>query len=184
LRALAALVIAGAVLSGGCRGTPTVSPVAARPVPGLSEARYFESLLARCDPPLGWSPEPLKQSGRHTHQVWLSPSKQTAYGVIHFSLPLPVSTDLALWGFLREMKRSEGGSQLLEKQWDANLDGLRFVAEGGLYTIRANLLVRGFDGWAIYAGTLRDGELIPDEIALAVAAREHTEVGKLTRTDR
>jgi hypothetical protein len=183
LRAVAALVICVALLSGGCRSTRKVS-VAAHPTTSLADAGYIESLMAKCNPPPGWLPQPLKQSGRHTHQVWLSPSKQTAYGVIHFSLPLPVSTDLALWGFLREMKRTEGESRLIEKQWDANLDGLRFVAEGGLYTIRTNLLVRGFDGWAVYAGTLRDGEQIPAEIALAVEAREHTEVGKLTKTDR
>jgi hypothetical protein len=183
LRAVVSLVIVSALLSGGCRSAPRVSATS-RPSTAPYGAIYIESLRATCDPPPGWAPQPLKQSGRHTHQVWLSPSKQTAYGVIHFSLPLPVSTDLALWGFLREMKRSEGEARLLTRQWDANLDGLRFVAEGGLYTIRTNLFVRGFDGWAIYAGTLRNGELIPDEITRAATAREHTVVGKLTRTGR
>ena len=105
---------------------------------------------------------------------WLSPTGRTAYGVIHFSLPLPVGHELALWGFLREMRRSEGEAQLLSKGWDANSGLMRFVAQGGLYLVRSNLFVTGRQGWVCYAGTLKKEPIEPDELALAEIAREHT----------
>jgi hypothetical protein len=39
------------------------------------------------------------------------------------------------------------------------------------------MITRGWKGWAIYAGTLRSKEIVPDELALAELAREHTRVG-------
>lgn len=130
---------------------------------------------ARVTPPLDWKPDPLKTSDRHNHQVWISPDGGTAYGVIHFTLPLPVGEDLALRGFLAEMKKSEGEATLLSKNRDG--DRLRFVAEGGKYRIRGILLTRGFRGWAVYAGTLRSLPVAVDELALAVQARENTALG-------
>src|SRR5581483_935550 len=73
-----------------------------------SELRYVESVDAYAAVPAGWHADPLKVSATHKHQVWLSPTGHTAYGIIHFTLPLPVGHDLALWGFLENMKRSEG----------------------------------------------------------------------------
>jgi len=136
-------------------------------------------LQAICVPPLGWKPDPLKRSSTHVHEVWISPSGRTAYGVIHFELPLPVGHDLALWGFLNQMRASEGEANLLEKKWDANLGGLRFVAEGGQYIVRTNLFVHGFSGWAIYAGTLRAFPINQAELELAERAREDTVVGPI-----
>jgi hypothetical protein len=132
---------------------------------------------ARVAPPVGWKLDPYKTSSSHKHAVWLSPTGRTAYGVIYFSLPLPVGHDVTLWGFINEMRRSEGEATLVSKQWDENLRGLRFVARGGRYVVRTNLIVRGFHGWACYAGTLRDQEVMADELALAEQAREHTGFG-------
>jgi hypothetical protein len=171
-------------ITAGCR----TSPRHAAPLPmpsglptddGLDSATYADALAATVSPPEGWKPDVLKESGRHKHRVWLSPTGRTAYGVIHFSLPLPVGHDPVLWYFLREMKRSEGEAELLSKQWDPNLRAVRFVAQGGLYTIRTNLLVRGFNGWAVYAGTLTSDPIAIDELELAERAREHTIVGRL-----
>ena len=127
--------------------------------------------------PAGWHADPLKSSSQHTHQVWVSPSGHTAYGVIHFNLPLPVGTDLALWGFLSQMKKSEGEAKLISKNYDDVIGGLRFVAEGGLYIVRTNLITSGFEGWAIYAGTLRKYPVNVDELREAEMARENTRVG-------
>jgi hypothetical protein len=132
-----------------------------------------------CIPPLHWKPDPLKQSSTHTHEVWLSPTGRTAYGVIYFHLPLPVGHDLALWGFLNQMRASEGEATLIEKKWDPNLGALRFVAEGGQYTVRTNLFVHGFSGWAVYAGTLRAYPVDQAELELAERAREDTAVGPI-----
>jgi hypothetical protein len=130
-------------------------------------------------PPVGWQKEPLKTSDRHKHQVWLSPSGNTAYGVIRFTMPLPVGPDLALrHGILPEMRRTEGEATLISSQRDDRLPGLRFVAEGGKYRLRTNLMTRGWKGWAVYAGTLRENDVNPAELELAELARERTEINR------
>jgi hypothetical protein len=83
-----------------------------------------------------------------------------------------------LWIFMQEMKRTEGAAELLSRNWDANHRMLRFVARGGVYTVRTNLVVRGFSGWAVYAGTLTQRAVAPDELALAERARELTLLGQ------
>ncbi|MCC7350484.1 MAG: hypothetical protein IT446_07935 [Phycisphaerales bacterium] len=180
-RLLIALMLAAALA--GCQ-SPTRRTIAATgpSMVGLSSPREVDPVEAICTPPLGWKPEPLKHSGRHDHQVWLSPSGHTAYGVIHFSLPLPVNADFVLPFFLREMKKSEGEAILLSKEADAALPGVRFVAEGGLYKMRSNLIVRGWQGWAIYAGTLRKEAINPSELELAERARDNTRIGTAQET--
>jgi hypothetical protein len=129
-------------------------------------------------PPRGWQPDSLKRTGRHAHQAWISPSGHTAYGVIRMNLPLPfIGPDRVLKGFLDEMRRSEGQATLLSRTTDRRLPGIRFVAEGGQYKLRTNLVVRGFRAWAVYAGTRRDAEEVPGELNLAEQARELTKIG-------
>jgi hypothetical protein len=144
---------------------------------GLVPPQANQAVQAMVVPPLGWKPEPLKSSARHNHQVWISPSGSTAYGVIYINLPFPVGSELTLWGFLQEMQRVEGQANLISKENDPHLQGLRFVAEGGLYTIRANLIVNGFNAWAVYAGTLKEKPINEQELTLARSAREQTTVG-------
>jgi hypothetical protein len=144
----------------------------------LTAPEPFEPVEAVVAPPAGWRQEPLKSSAKHNHQVWLSPSGNTAYGIIRFKLPWPVGPETVLrMGFLPEMKRTEGEATLISSERDSSLPGLRFVAEGGKYRLRTNLITRGWKGWAIYAGTLRQNEIVPDELTLAELAREHTSVG-------
>jgi hypothetical protein len=160
-------------------GCSHVAPRAAsQPVSSdLSPPTYLTSIDARATPPVGWHADPLKRSPAHAHQVWISPSGHTAYGIIHFTLPVPVGYDLAVWGFLQNMKLREGEATLISKKWDPNLNGLRFVAEGGLYCVRTNLFVNGLTGWAVYAGTLRKEQINSDELLLAEQAREATSFG-------
>ena len=144
----------------------------------LTPAEPNATVEAVVTPPAGWRAEPLKSSARHKHQVWLSPSGNTAYGVIRFKMPLPAGADAALrFGVLPEMRRTEGEARLISSDRDPSLPGLRFVAEGGKYRLRSNLITRGWRGWVIYAGTLRASEIVTDELALAELAREHTAVG-------
>ena len=70
------------------------------------------------------------------------------------------------------MRKTEGEATLLSKRWDSDLHALRFTATGGPHTIRSSLFVRGFDGWAIYAGTLKNETIEPAELELAERARE------------
>jgi hypothetical protein len=153
---------------------------ASRMVPepaGLSEPVVLSTVQARCAPPVGWALQPREQSKTHTQELWFSPTGDTAYGVIRFSLPLPVGADTVLWFFLRELRQREGEARLISKQQDPQLNGLRFVAEGGKYLVRTNLTTSGFHGWAVYAGTRRDRDIRQDELEMAELARENTETG-------
>ena len=133
------------------------------------------SRLIATIPGLGMLPGGIgTQPPQHAHQTWISPSGHTAYGIIRFKLPLPVGHELALFGFLQNMKAREGEASLISKQWDPRIDGMRFVAEGGLYKVRTNLFVHGLVGWATYAGTLRAYPVDEAELALAEQARERT----------
>lgn len=165
-----ALLLLAIVSLTGCAARHTPSN---RALPSTLPA----GLAAACVPPRGWTMEPLKQTTRHAHQLWLSPTGHTAYGVIRFSLPLPVGPETVLWFFLREMRASEGEARLISKRRDSDLKGLRFVAEGGQYVVRTNLTTRGLRGWAVYAGTRRDRDILPSELALAELARENTKTG-------
>jgi hypothetical protein len=101
---------------------------------------------------------------------------------MHFTLPVPVGPDIVEWYFLREMRRKQGDAVLISSQKDPNLPGIRFVAEGGPYCIRVNLITRGWEGWAVYAGTLRGQPINQNELDLAERAREYTQVGAVEKT--
>jgi hypothetical protein len=183
LRACALACIA--LFACGCQGNAT-RPVSRSAVAisapsyeriGLTGPIPVMSVRALCDPPIGWLPDPLKQDERHTHQVWVSPTRKTAYGVIHFGIPLPVGLSFVYWNFLAEMKRKQGYANLIEKHYDAQLPGMRFVVDDPIYRVRFNLIVNGFEGWAVYAGTLRAEAIDAAELQLAEKAREHTVLG-------
>ncbi|CAN5556840.1 hypothetical protein BH10PLA1_BH10PLA1_08290 [soil metagenome] len=164
------LVIAGMA---GCASKPAASRSTTRP-----GGQWVDSVVALCYPPTGWIREPLKSSSRHQHQIWVSPRGGTAYGVIHFSLPFPLTDDLVLWGFMNEMKRSEGSAELLSRQPALDLSGIRFVARGGLYTVRVNLTADGWEGWAVYAGTKNERQIDATELIEAQIARDQTVTGR------
>ena len=145
---------------------------------GLSEPKPVPAVDALTHPPVGWTAEELKTSKDHAHQVWLSPSGKTAYGIIHFGLPLPVPATWILDPFLQEMKKSEGEATLIGSPLkDDALPGVRFTVEGGEYKMRINLICKGFRAWAVYAGTRRADEEVPAELEIAERAREKTKVG-------
>ena len=90
--------------------------------------------------------------------------------------PLPVGLNIALAGFLTHMRQDKGEATLMERHDDPSLPGIRFVAEDRVYVIRAILLVEGWEGWAIYAGTLRGRPTDDAELLLAQNAREQTRI--------
>jgi hypothetical protein len=100
------------------------------------------------------------------------------------SLPLPIGPDLAVWGFLREMRKRYNDGRLMHRQDDPDLPGVRFVAEGGPYRIHTNLILRGRSGWAVYAGTRRDRPENPTELHVAERARDKTRVGVVEQASR
>jgi hypothetical protein len=176
------------ILIAGCQSKysnlPTYQP-STQPLlsTGLMDPEPLEAVDAVVVPPVGWKAEPFKGSERHAHQVWLSPTDKTAYGVIHFGLPLPVPATWVLGSFLDEMKKSEGEANVIgQPTKDDSLPGVRFTVEGGDYKMRINLICKGFRGWAVYAGTRRNQEEIPAELELAEKARENTKVGEAKAT--
>jgi hypothetical protein len=171
-----AAVFAGARLT----ASPTAVSDASSDVADDAFAEPFadSELEAVVIPPAGWEPDPIKRSRTHAHQAWLSPSRRTAYGVIRINLPLPfVGPDTVLPRFLEQMRQTEGEARLLSRYNDPRLPGIRFVAEGGQYRLRANLITRGFRAWAVYAGTLRGQDEVPEELQLAEMSREETRIG-------
>ena len=181
----ACLTLSLLLVGTGCQNKYSNLPVYERPVnvkPVVESAfappQSLATIDAVCVPPAGWKMEPLKSSEDHHHQVWLSPSGHTAYGVIHFGLPMPVSAGWVLDPFLKEMKKSEGEALLIgQPMRDDSLPGIRFTVEGGLYKMRINLICRGWRGWAVYAGTLRTEPEVPEELELAEWAKDMTKVG-------
>lgn len=173
-----ALALVALVL--GCQSSrpivPVTQPATVPAVAGLNPPMANRAVDAWCAPPVGWKLDQTKADFRHTHQIWKSPSGSTAYGVIEMYLPLPVGPDWVLSGFIDNMRKKEGSAELLSKQADPTLPGTRFVAEGGLYKIRVNLIVQGWRAWAVYAGSLRDKAINQQELMLAEAARDHTHV--------
>ncbi len=183
----------------GAAVIPLVQGCSQRPKPNLNQIRaqwkspdtrdltlptFDGDVVAVCDPPVGWKPKALKVGANNVRQTWVSPTGSTAYGVIFFKLPLPAGLNLVLAGFLNEMKATEGQATLISRQDDPNLPGLRFVAEGGLHRIRANLIVDGWEGWAVYAGTFRSRPVVENELETAIRARENTHVGRPENPDR
>lgn len=161
-----------ALLAVGCRTAP-ISPggESAR----LSDPVFESGLNATVVPPVGWTRQEVSRAFNHLHENWVSPSGKTSYGIIHFMMPIPVGTENAFrYGFLAQMKRDEGEANVLEQAWDESIEGLRFVAEGGRYRIRTFFVVRGLRGWAVYAGTLKNEQVIEPELELAERAREAT----------
>lgn len=169
----------------GCQSYPVATLESGKVAPaGLTGPVAVPAVRAICEPPEGWIAKPLEVERGRVQQTWVSPSGSTAYGVIAFRLPLPVGSDLALWGFLGEMRKQYNEGRLLSKKEDAALPGVRFMAEGGPYRLRTNLIVRGLSGWAVFAGTLRDRPENPAELELAERAREGTLVGLVEHAAR
>jgi hypothetical protein len=155
---------------------PTAVQIQSAVTDGLTAPAPDDSLKAVVVPPIGWKPEPPKVDEKHRHQIWLSPSGNTAYGIIYFKLPLPVGLNITLDGIMRQMKATEGEGNLLDRKDDDQLPGIRFTAQGGQYLIRAYLVVDGFHGWMVYAGTKRKFPVNEAELKTATDARDQTRV--------
>lgn len=169
------LCIAAFFVCAGCQPARRPATAPATSQPGLVfPFENWPGIHARVDPPPGWVAQPLKLDARHAHQVWVSPTGDSAYGVIYFKLPIPVSAEFVLPFFMHAMKAKEGEATLVSKVDDPKLPGVRFEAEGGLYHIQANLMTAGFEGWAVYAGRLQHKAPNERELALARLARSRT----------
>ena len=178
-------MISMTLMAGGCCCAP---PAKATPDTTLSRQDGLEALLplapvnAWVDPPIGWRRDKFDVDAKHAHVTWVSPSGDTAYGVVMMNLPFPVGPDMVLWGFLSHMQASDKRADLVSKHRAPDLPGLRFEAESGLYRIRVNLTVHNWQAWAVYAGTVLTKPENAAELALAEKSRDHTQVAMPTET--
>jgi len=179
--AMLALVMGAGVI--GCQSPyanlpdyhPSTQPIASS---GLQEPKPFAPADAVVVVPQGWEADKLKQEDNYSHQVWKSPSGNTCYGIIHFGMPLPLPASLVLPKYLDAMKESEGEANVVgQPQKDDALPGIRLTVECGDYRMRTNFICKGFGGWSVYVGTLRNKPEQPAEIELAERAREKTKIG-------
>lgn len=139
-------------------------------------SRLMPVVDALVDPPVGWAEKPLRADVRHVHASWISPSGDTAYGVILINLPLPVGPEMVLWGFLNKLRETDQEGELHAQTNAPDLPGLRFIAESGQYLLNVSLTVRGWHAWAVYAGSLKSRPINARELEMAQRARDHTRV--------
>ena len=149
------------------------------------DGRFDPRVEAFILPPQGWEMDPPKINDVRTHLTWLSPTGDTAYGVVYFDVPMIASFmpggrflhDKAADGYLEEFGKEVGGATEVAREYDDDLNAMRVTADGGPYRVRNVLRIRGRKGWSVYAGTLLANDVRADELAVAVAAREATRVG-------
>jgi hypothetical protein len=172
-----AIAVVCALAAGGCGAKPAVAPSAPATLPSLLEAGVFDpQLRATVHPPAGWrEAEPRVSSNSH-QRIWISPSGDTALGVIRFELPLPLGHDLALWGFVQTMRREDGRAELLGKRWDDAKQAMRFEVDGQQYRLDAWMRVQGSAGWCGYVGVLREKPANVAEVEVATEAREAVQI--------
>jgi hypothetical protein len=145
---------------------------------GLADSQGIEAIKAVVKPPVGWHLDPVKESDGSLNYTWKSPTGKTAFGVIHFGMPFPVPTWVVYPNVIQKMKEHEGEANVITGPLkDENLPGMRFTVDTGDYRMRSNLITKGFSGWIVYAGTLRNDEEVPAELELAEKSREKTRVG-------
>ena len=149
---------------------------------GLLVGKTVDELESTVFAPEGWTLELHKERDNSEHRTWVSPTGKTAFGVIFFKLPLPVGAELAFkYGFLPAMRQAEGEAKVIEQSWNRATRSLDFVVEGGKYTLRAAMFVRGLRGWTYYAGTLRGQDEDQIELKLAEDARDWTKQERAPR---
>ena len=176
------------VLGCGCQHADPAAPVVALALPAtapttapasrpVATAASPAELRAQPVPPANWRPEPTERDKQSVRQVWVSPTRETGYGIVYFSMPLPFGPGLALPGFIGETTKAKGPTTLISRQADPRTGGISFIADLPLYRMHGIIQTRGFSGWVVYATTTRGHPVQDDEFALAVQARDATNVG-------
>jgi hypothetical protein len=177
---LSAACLSLAWLSGCCSPNIPLQPPTTQSLSaiGLSDPYPIPQVDAVVAPPAGWRADSIIAESDNTHQVFVSPTGDTAYGIIHFKMPLPVPASWTYPSFLSNMKERAGeATVIVPAQKDDTLPGLRFTVDSGDYRMRINLICKGLRGWSVYAGSLRARPENVREIELAERARDATVTG-------
>jgi hypothetical protein len=190
VRASVVAISMGAAIA-GCASKPEAFPTrhhaaelayaddAMIPATQRSDLHTFSHFSLYASPPEGWTMKDNTGDPRVEHVIWTSPSGNTAFGTIFFTLPFPFGHDITFnYGFLAEARRREGSAEVIEKHWDPEIEGLRFTVKTPRFTVEAKFFVRGKRGWAAYAGTKTTQPVNEAELQQARQAREDAEFGE------
>lgn len=135
---------------------------------GLEPEHRDMSVKAVIGTPYHWEFMPITRTPFYTHEQWRSPSTHTAVGILHATLPLPLSADAVVWLARREYSRKENDGKVLG-QWTDSLGRAWFEGENDRYHARGYVVVKGFDAWFVYCGYRI--KYPPDLAEISVAAR-------------
>ena len=170
---LVVLAAAGA----GCQTTPSVSVPrllnyqAMIDFSGLSSVQQYDVVKAQAAPPQSWRELVPKRSSLYTDMQWRAPSGNTAVGVAHVKMPLPLNAQTLVWfAKSRYAKQSEDGRVI--GQWVDDLGRSWFEAENNKYHVRGYIMTKGFEAWIIYSGFKTQQPIDTSELALGARAME------------
>ena len=157
---------------------------------GLAPARPIQGLEVSAAVPRTWELLPASSHALFTHRQWRSPDRATAVGVVHLTLPLPMSAKTIVW--LAKSKYGgdaaakpdptpvtkpdgtkprvvPGGPPRLTNEWSDPIGREWVEAENDRYHVRGYVVTCGFDAWVVYTGYKRQG--VPDPVGRLLAER-------------
>ena len=143
----------------GCQTTPPVSVPrllnyqAMIDFSGLSSVQQYDVVKAQAAPPQTWKELVPKRSSMYNDMQWRAPSGNTAVGVAHVKMPLPLDARTLVWfAKSRYAKQSEDGR--LIGQWVDDLGR------------------SWFEAWIIYSGFKTQEPIDTSELALGARSME------------
>ena len=171
---LLAVITAGGA---GCQSAPPLSMhrlinhQAMIDFSGLGSVQQYDAVKAQAAVPQSWKELALKRGPMYTDMQWRAPSGNTAVGVAHCRMPLPLDARALVWfAKSRYAKQSEDGRVL--GQWVDELNRSWFEAANNKYHVRGFIVTKGFEAWIIYSGFKTQEPSDISELALAARAME------------
>lgn len=138
---------------------------------GLAPLKQYEIVKAEAAPPHSWKELVPKRTSLFTDMQWRAPSGNTAVGVAHVKMPLPLDARAVVWfAKQRYSKQSEGGRVI--GQWVDDLGRSWFEAANNKYHVRGFVMTKGFEAWIIYSGYKSQQPTDLAELTIAARAME------------
>ena len=138
---------------------------------GLGSLKHYDNVKAEAAAPMSWKELVPKKTSIYTDMQWRSPSGNTAVGVAHVKMPLPLNAGSVVWfAKQRYAKQSEDGK--LIDQWVDVLGRSWFEAENKKYHVRGFVVTKGFEAWIVYSGFKTQEPIDTSELAMAARSME------------
>ena len=161
---------------------------------GLAKAKPVEGLGVSAAVPRSWQKQPVTGKAMFTFGQWRSPDRGVAVGVVHVSLPLPMSAQTLVWlakaryGSAVEKQAAAkhpapGGPGRLLAEWTDDVGREWVEAENDKYHLRGYAVTCGFEAWLVYAGAKRPSAPNPVDWQLALRSMESVVPDPLAPTE-